>query len=402
MSILIQRIVLLAGESSGDAIGEGLVREIKKQYPNSEIYGMGGDLMIQAGLKPWAHIDQLSVMGILEVVKKLPSILKLRKFLLQKIIKFKPDILIGIDSPDFNLWLEHKIKAQNNIPTIHYVSPTIWAWKPGRITKIMQATSSVLCVFPFEPEIYQQAGHRAVFIGHPLADQIAHADFVSPLVGETARQAAGLLGREGVMNHYFAILPGSREFEIKNLLPIFLDSAAGLKKDFPDLKFVLPIARASLKNLIQEIITQAEIKHPNLINSIGLINNQAQQAFSISKAAVLASGTITLEAALLNIPSVVAYRLSKFSYWLGKKLIKLKFISLPNILLNQEVFKELIQDDLTINNLYQAMRDSYLLGCENKTHDFSIKLKSMLIDEHYSASQKALQEIEHVLLNYRR
>lgn len=391
MAILIQRIVLLAGESSGDAIGEGLVREIKKKYPDSEIYGMGGDLMIQAGLKPWAHIDQLSVMGFLEVLKKLPKILKLRKFLLKKIINFKPDILIGIDAPDFNLWLEKKIKSQN-IPTIHYVSPTIWAWKPGRIKKIMQATSSVLCVFPFEPEIYQKAGHRAVFVGHPLVDQIARFAPL-PVVGEGVGERA---------KNYFAILPGSREFEIKNLLPIFLNSAARLIQDFPDLKFILPIARPSLKNLIQNLVSQSEIEHQNLVGSMDLISGGAQKALSMSTAAVLASGTVTLEAALLNTPSVVCYRLSKFSYWLGKKLIKLKFISLPNILLNQEIFKELIQDNLNQDNLYQAMKNAYLLGCENKTHDFSIQLKSMLIDQNHTASQKALGEIEHVLLNHRR
>ena len=149
-------------------------------------------------------------------------------FLLQKILDFKPDILIGIDAPDFNLWLEDKIKSKN-IPTIHYVSPTIWAWKPGRIKKISQATSSVLCIFPFEPEIYEKAGHRAVFIGHPLADQIINK---FPLDLE-------------IKQNYFSILPGSRAFEIKNLLPIFLNSAARLKKDCPDLKFILPIARPS-------------------------------------------------------------------------------------------------------------------------------------------------------------
>lgn len=382
---MIRRIVLLAGESSGDAIGEGLVAAIKNKYPAAEIYGMGGDLMIQAGLKPWAHIDQLSVMGFLEVLKKLPSILKLRKNIFKKIINFQPDILIGIDSPDFNLWLEDKIKAKN-IPTIHYVSPSIWAWKPWRIKKIKKATSSVLCIFPFEPEIYQQAGHRAVFIGHPLADKIIKK---FPLDLD-------------IKQNYFAILPGSRAFEIKNLLPLFLNSAAKLKTDFPDLRFILPIARPSLKKLIQDLINQAQDDHPNLINAIDLINNQAQEVLFHSKAAVLASGTVTLEAALLNIPSVVCYRLSRFSYWLGKKLIKLKFISLPNILLNQEIFKELIQDDLQEENLYQAMRKSYLLGCENKLHEFSITLRAMLVDKNHTASQKALGEIEYVLLNHRR
>ncbi len=373
------KVVLVAGEASGDAIGEGLVKKIKAAYPQAQIYGVGGSKMISAGLIPWGTIEELSVMGIVEVLSHLPRILKLRKKILKNTLSFKPDIYIGIDAPDFNLGLEEKFK-KSGIPTIHYVSPTIWAWKPGRIKKIKRATSSVLCVFPFEPEIYKKSNHRAVYIGHPLADQI-NFDFTR----ENYCQSLGL----NFKKNYLALLPGSRKFEVERLLPIFLETAQKFKKNYPEIQFLIPVARESLKNLIQEHLKN----YPDLSSSIHCVMGQAQAVLGASKLALLASGTVTLEAALLNIPSVVAYRLSNFSYWIAKKLVKLNYVSLPNLLLNQPVFPEFLQEAVTAENLYLALKNQYE-KYQNQNPSFGPELKKLLVQ---NASEQALREIEHVI-----
>lgn len=380
-----KRIVLIAGEASGDAIGEGLVLAIKNKYPHCEILGMGGDKMIQAGLKPWAHIDQLSVMGILEVLKHLPKILKLRRFLFRKIINTQPDILIGIDAPDFNLGLEKKIKKikKAGIPVVHYVSPTIWAWKAGRIKTIKQATDSVLCIFPFEPLIYQNNHHRAVFVGHPLADQINF---------DLSKQNYCEKLQLNPNQKYLAILPGSREFEINALLPIFLKTVGLFRKKYPEFEFLLPIARESLREKIKFYLAD----YNDL--PIYLISGQAQSVLGASDLALLASGTVSLEAGLLNTPSIVAYKLSKFSYWLAKKLVKISHISLPNLLLNQKIFPEFLQEQVTPENLFNALNQQWETY-QKQLPEFGLKLKNLLT---HQASQKALEEIEHVIEDFNR
>lgn len=331
-------VAIACGEASGDAIGEGLVKAIKSAYPNCQVIGIIGPKMLAAGAEALYTIDDLSVMGISEVLAKLPHILKVRKGLIQQVLDLKPDVFIGIDAPDFNLGVAQKLKAKG-IKTVQYVSPSIWAWKGWRVHKIKKSTDLVLCTLPFEPKYYEKVNHKAVFIGHPLASQI---DF--NLTREDYQNRLGL----PVGVNYIAILPGSRKFEVKNLLPTFLVAASLYAKQYPDAKFILPVAKADLTPLITEMIKQAGI-------DVQLIKGKAVDVLGASSKAMIASGTVVLEAALVGTPSVVAYRLSAFSYFIGKMMVKLKYISLPNIILDKPLFPELIQGDCTAVKLFEAL-----------------------------------------------
>ena len=332
MSLL---IYLVAGEASGDILGARLMAAIKKREPETRFVGIGGPLMIAEGLDLYYPMARLAVMGIVPILKRLPELLKVRRELAAEIIAARADCLIGIDAPVFNTDLEKRVLAAG-VKTVHYVSPSVWAWRENRIHKIKQSVSLMLCLFPFELAIYQKHDIRAICVGHALADEIAMAPEMEP-----ARQALELTG-----SPVCAVLPGSRGSELYYLLPIFLQTLARLAVQFETIQFVLPVANAKYTQLIE----QAVQKHaPDC--SLKIIQGQSRTAMQAADVVLLASGTATLEAALLKKPMLVAYKMSAFSMWIYRRFLKIKQFSLPNLLAGKPLVKELMQEDCTVENI---------------------------------------------------
>ncbi|MGH8211736.1 MAG: lipid-A-disaccharide synthase [Rhodanobacteraceae bacterium] len=327
---------LVAGEDSGDQLGAELITALRATHPDARFVGVGGPRMREAGFETWHDISELSVMGLAEVLRHLPRLLRLRTSLAKRLVTLKPDVFIGIDAPDFNLGLEKKLK-RGGIRTAHYVSPSIWAWREKRSAKIGESTDRVLCLFPMEPAIYEKYGVEACFVGHPLADRF-------PLVSdrETTRSELDLAQDAPVL----AVLPGSRRSEIKRLGAIFLDAAAKVRAEIPNLQIIVPAANAQCAAMIRGL--------PGAQSSgIGLIEGQSHRAMAAADVVLLASGTAALEAMLAKRPMVVAYRISPLTYHLvrGLKLLKTDLYSLPNVLAAHRLVPELMQDQCTAENL---------------------------------------------------
>lgn len=310
-------IGLVAGEVSGDILGAGLIKALKVHYPNARFIGVAGSRMIEAGCQSLFDMEELSVMGLAEVVKHLPRLLKRRKQVIDEMLKLKPDVFIGIDAPDFNLTVEEKLKA-SGIKTIHYVSPSVWAWRQKRVFKIARAANLVLAFLPFEKAFYDKFNVPCRFIGHTMADAI-------PL--EPNRTEACLALNIDESKRYMAILVGSRGSEIQFLAEPFLKAAQLLKARFPDLQFLVPMV--SQKRMEQFNAIKQQVA-PEL--ELNIIQGKARQAMIASECTLLASGTAALEAMLCKSPMVVGYRMKPLTYWLAKKLVKTDYISLPNLL----------------------------------------------------------------------
>lgn len=330
-------IALVAGEASGDLLGAALIDALKQRFPRVHFFGVGGERMRAAGFDTWWDRRELSVMGLFEVVRHLPRLLKLRRAIRQRLLDAQPDLMIGIDAPDFNLGLERSLR-QAGMNTIHYVSPTVWAWRSGRAEKIGQSAALVLCLFPFEPPFYREYGVQARYTGHPLADSIPmHNDAIQ------ARTALGL----DPQRSYIALLPGSRRAEIDRLSGPMLRAAVRLSRSESSPGFVVPLADESSEIHFQEMLSQ----YPELDCTVVL--NQTLQAMAAADVVVCASGTATLECMLVNRPMVVVYRLSTSTYYTAKllKLVKSRFVSLPNLLADEALVPELIQDDANGSNI---------------------------------------------------
>ncbi|KES15427.1 Lipid A disaccharide synthetase, partial [Gilliamella apis SCGC AB-598-P17] len=308
-------IALVAGETSGDILGAGLIRTLKKHHPNIKFVGIAGPLMQAEGCQAWYEMDELSVMGIVEVLGRLRRILAIRRDITKRLIDLKPDIFIGIDAPDFNLALEGKLK-QAGIKTIHYVSPSVWAWKQKRVFKIKRNTNLILAFLPFEKAFYDKFDVPCRFIGHKMADDIP----LEP--DQTAmRQQLGI----PVDCQCLALLPGSRHAEVTLLSEPFLKAAQLLRDKLPDLHIVVPLVNSKRRVEFEQI--KAEIA-PEL--KLQLLDGHAREAMIASNAAILASGTVALECMLAKCPMVVGYKMKAFTFWLAKKLIKTAYVSLPN------------------------------------------------------------------------
>jgi lipid-A-disaccharide synthase len=331
------RIAMVAGEASGDQLGAGLIAEIKRRHPDAEFVGVGGELMRAAGQTTWHDYHALAVMGLVEVLKHLPRLLRLRKELRQRILAWQPDIFIGIDAPDFNLGLEKKLKHAG-IKTVHYVSPSVWAWRASRAKKIGRSADSVLCLFPMEPAIYAQYGVDAHFVGHPMADRFA----LSP--DQSLDRAALNLDEKALT---LAILPGSRLSEIEKLLPVFLDAAGLLQKQIPTLHIAIPAANQKCEDAINTISQKKPIKN------LHLYHGKSHEVMTAADCILLASGTAALEAMLAKRPMVVAYKISALTYFIVKTfgLLKVDNVSLPNVLANKRIVPELMQAQCTAENL---------------------------------------------------
>lgn len=347
-------IALVAGEISGDILGAGLIRALRKHYPNAHFIGVAGEKMLAEGCETLFDMEELSVMGLVEVLKHLPRLLKRRQQVIKTMLSLKPDIFIGIDAPDFNLHVEAKLKKAG-IKTVHYVSPSVWAWRQGRIHKIKAATDMVLAFLPFEKAFYDRFNTPCRFIGHTMADAI-------PL--EPNRLEACNRLNLDANQRYLAMLVGSRASEVAFLSEPFLRTAQLLKQRYPDLKFIVPLVNE--KRRAQFLSIKADIA-PEL--ELILLQGNAREAMMIAEATLLASGTAALEAMLCKSPMVVGYKMKPFTYWLAKKLVKTDYISLPNLLANAPLVPELIQAECNPDNLAHHL--SFYL--ENKEEVIQLK-----------------------------
>ena len=347
MTPVAPRFVVVAGEASGDLLGADLIAALKARFPNASFAGIGGARMREAGMEIWQPMERLAVMGLVEVLKHLPSLLALRRAVFWRTLQEKPDVFIGIDAPDFNLGLEKKLKRAG-IRTAHYVSPSIWAWRENRAERIGHSADRVLCLFPMEPPIYARHHVDARFVGHPLANAFAlHPDKLA------ARRALGLADDALVL----AVLPGSRLGEIARLGRDFLGAAILLRKEFPDLRIVAPMANASCRAAFEELMRGVGLAEPGTEPWVTLLDGRAHESMLAADAILLASGTAALEAMLAKRPMVVAYRIASMTYRIVKTLgmLKTQVYSLPNILAGRRVVPELMQDDCTPQSLAAAI-----------------------------------------------
>ena len=335
------RIALIAGEASGDQLGAGLIAELKKRHPDALFVGVGGAGMRAAGLDAWHDCSALAVMGLAEVARHLPRLLRLRSALRKRLLDWRPDVFIGIDAPDFNLGLERALK-QRGIRTVHYVSPSVWAWREKRAAKIGLSADRVLCLFPMEPAIYARYGVDARYVGHPLAGMFA----MEP--DATAARAALALPSNGTL---IALMPGSRLGEIKKLGIDFLRTCVLLLRERPKLKFVAPMANAGCRTLFASQLARvaAGPDAAGLREAVLLLDGRAHEALIASDVALLASGTAALEAMLAKRPMVVAYRVARLTQAMvrGFGMMKIQRYSLPNVLAGEALVPELIQGDCT-------------------------------------------------------
>lgn len=333
-------IALVAGETSGDILGAGLIRALKSHYPHIRFVGIAGPKMQAEGCEAWYQMDELSVMGIVEVLSKLRRILAIRRQITKQLKLLKPDIFIGIDAPDFNLSLEGKLK-QSGIKTIHYVSPSVWAWKQKRVFKIKQNTNLILTFLPFEKAFYDKYHVPCQFIGHKMADDI-------DLYPDQNHMREKLNIAPG--KRVISLLPGSRHAEVTLLSEPFLKAAQLISQSIPNLHIIVPLTNQKRCQEFEQIKAQVA---PNL--PIQLLLGHAREAMIASDAVILASGTATLECMLAKCPMVVGYKMKPFTFWLAKKLVKTPYISLPNILAGKQIVPELIQDECTPENIAHHM-----------------------------------------------
>jgi lipid-A-disaccharide synthase len=335
------KIGLVAGEASGDLLGAGLIEAIKERFPDARFEGVAGPAMTAAGCEQWEPAESLAVMGLIEPLTHIPRLLRLRRELARRWIESPPDVFVGIDAPDFNLGLEKKLRSCG-IRTAHYVSPSIWAWRPGRVKKVRKAVDKVLCILPFEPPIYERHGVAASFVGHPRASAPAPA-----ADAEAARRELGLAARTIV-----AVLPGSRTGEVSRLGGPFAHAAAQLAEARPELHFVTPLARPDLRALVE-----SQLEAAGVADRFTLLDGQSNLAMAAADVVLLASGTAVLEAALLGRPAVAAYKVAPLTHFLVRtlRLVKLTHYTLPNLLTDEPLVPEFIQQDATPEALAGAV-----------------------------------------------
>ena len=340
------KIGIVVGEVSGDTLGAKLIRRFREQGIDAEFEGIGGPQMIAEGFKSYYPMDILSVMGIVEVLKDIKKLFAVRDGLVDTWTNNPVDIFVGIDAPDFNLRLSKTIKQKNlPIKTVQYVSPSVWAWRQGRVQGIKASIDLVLCLFPFEKAFYQKFQVNSAFVGHPLASQLPLENPIND-----AKQALGL----DLTQKHIALLPGSRRGEIERLAPLVLDAAQLLYKKYPNYQFLIPAINDARKQQIDEILKQypeqlrSQIK---LLENTGTESKIGRMVMDASDIVALASGTATLEAMLLHRPMVTFYKLNWLTYHVVKFMIKIPYYSLPNIVAGKKVIQELIQNDATPEKL---------------------------------------------------
>lgn len=365
-------IALVAGEASGDILGSGLMQALKVRHPDARFIGVGGPRMQREGLDSYFPMERLSVMGLVEVLGRLPELLSRRKRLIRTLIDAKPDVFIGIDAPDFTLGVELKLRRAG-IKTVHYVSPSVWAWRQKRVLKIREACDLMLTLFPFEARFYDEHQVPVRFVGHPLADTIdLQADRAA------AREALGVAGQTPLV----ALLPGSRGGEVSRLGALFLDAAERLRAMRPGVQFVLPCASAERRVQLEQLLAGRDL--PLL-----LLDGRSHEALAACDAVLIASGTATLEALLYKRPMVVAYRVAPLTFKILKRLVKSPYISLPNLLAERLLVPELIQDAATPEALAQTLAPLLDDG-EVQTEGFDVIHRALRQDASRQAADAVL------------
>jgi len=372
-------IAIIACEPSGDLLAANLISELKDNFKFNDsnkainFFGITGPKMEKAGCQKIFSIDELSVMGILEIIKYLPKLIKLRNNILEIILERKPDLVIAVDAPDFNLGLEKKIKKANkNIKVIHYVSPSIWAWRKNRIKIIKKSVDRVLCLFPFEVDLYNKNKISASYVGHPLVEKY---NFQDQDKKNFYRTNLNLTNNDTVIG----LLPGSRRSEIESIFPVMIDYIKKYNNNLKDIKFVIALSNNKYKNYIESKFDNFNIN----------ISNNSEEVMYASDLILCASGTVTLEAALIGVPMIVMYHLSSFTWLITKLLVSSKFASLPNIISGKEIVPELLQKSLTAQNINtyvdkilhnKKYHDEMLNNLEKIRSSFNSSKKELLSD----------------------
>lgn len=369
------RIALVAGEASGDILGSTLMQALKARHPDVRFIGVGGPRMQAEGLESYFPMERLAVMGLVEVLGRLPELLARRKRLIQTLIDERPDVFIGIDAPDFNLGVELKLRRAG-IRTVHYVSPSVWAWRQNRVLKIREGCDLMLTLFPFEARFYEEKGVPVRFVGHPLADAI-------PLEADraAARNALDL----PLDSPLVALMPGSRGGEVGKLGSLFLDAAERLRSVRPGIRFVLPCASPERRQQVEAMLAGRDLP-------LKLLDGRSHEALAACDAVLIASGTATLEALLYKRPMVVAYKVAPLTYRILKRLVKSPYVSLPNLLAQRLLVPELLQDAATAEALAQTL-SPLLDDGEIQTHGFDVIHRALRQDASREAADAILKLI---------
>ncbi len=374
------KIAIVAGEASGDLLGSHLIRALKAKRSDLTFIGIAGPKMIGEGANSLFSIEKLSVRGYVEVIRHLYGLIKLRKNLFKQLLAEKPDVFIGVDAPDFNFWLERKFKKKG-IPAIHYVSPSIWAWRRGRMGKIKRAVSHVLALFPFEAPLYEKAGVPVTFVGHPLADEL-------PL--KPNKSAAREILKIEKSKTVIAMLPGSRQSEVEQHADLFVKTAQIISQDNANTQFLVPLITRETRQIFETALYKNSYENLEL----DILFGHAHDAMEAADVVLVASGTATLEAALLKRPMVITYRMPTLSWWILKRMNYLPYVGLPNILAGKFVVPELLQKDATPQKLADAV--SLLLVDKIRTQEIKDEFTSI----HQSLKQNAAKKAAEVVLSY--
>lgn len=370
-------IALVAGEASGDQLGAALIDQLHQSYPQAQFVGVGGKKMRAAGMDTWWDAEELALFGLFEVLSHLPRLIRLRRDLTRRLAEVKPDVFIGIDAPDFNLGLEIKLRKLG-IKTVHYVSPTVWAWRQRRVRKIGRAADLVLCLFPFEPEFYKSHGVQAAYVGHPMADQIEP---------DNAPAAARVRLQLDPSAPTVALLPGSRVGEVSRLAEPMIEAARMLAAEHPDTQFVTAMANEKVRGIFKETMQRLDFRE------IHLVDHDPRTVIAAADAVMSASGTATLETMMVNRPMTIAYRVSTATYQIAKhlKLVRPQLFSLPNILAGELLVPELIQHEATADRL--AAETSRWLESEGLRETLRQRFLEIHDQLRCNASEKAAEAV---------
>jgi lipid-A-disaccharide synthase len=369
---------MVAGEASGDLLASHLIRALQQHLPDAQFFGIGGPKMQAAGFRADWPAEKLAVRGYAEVLRHYREIAGIRRQLLNRLLADPPDVFIGVDAPDFNLWLETRLKAAG-IYSIHFISPSVWAWRGGRINKMARAVHQVLCLFPFEPALYAGTGIRADYVGHPLADVI-------PLTIDqaAARERLGLAPERMT----FALLPGSRQSELQYMAQTFIETAKLLHQRFPQARFLVPLASRETRLMFETELWRCEAQDLPLTMLFG----HAQEAMAAADGILVASGTATLEAALMKKPLVITYKMSPISWRIMRNMGYQPWVGLPNILAQRFAVPEFLQEEATPENLAQALGNAV---CDSTVQE---RLHALFTEMHLSLRQNTAERAAEVIL----